>query len=148
MYSILTYINIHLILIQDEPELGEVFTAVVILMRSWNEMSDKITMVQQKLSNAADDKELGCMMCHVLTTGKILGIFFLQPEETETNFRLKCRIMFQIRTQNSITVLFLSRFIHFTSWHWYQMLYWITCVFYCSRRFFFQQHKPNQLIQK
>lgn len=62
-------------------------------------MTDKITMVQQKLSNAADDKELGCMMCHVLTTGKILGIFFLQPEETETNFRLKCRIMFQIRTQ-------------------------------------------------
>lgn len=104
MYSILTYINTHLILIQDEPELGEVFmcitaAAVVILMRSWNEMSDKITMVQQKLSNAADDKELGCMMYHVLTTGKILGIFFLQPEETETNFRLKCRIMFQIRTQ-------------------------------------------------
>lgn len=104
MYSILTYINTHLILIQDELELGEVFmcitaAAVVILMRSWNEMSDKITMVQQKLSNAADDKELGCMMCHVLTTGQILGIFFLQPEETETNFRLKCRIMFQIRTQ-------------------------------------------------
>lgn len=73
--------------------------AVVILMRSWNEMSDKITMVQQKLSNAADDKELGCMMCHVLTNGKILGIFFLQPEETETNFTLKCRIMFQIRMQ-------------------------------------------------
>lgn len=62
-------------------------------------MSDKITMVQQKLSKAADDKELGCMMCHVLTTGKILGIFFLQPEETETTFRLKCRIVFQIRTQ-------------------------------------------------
>lgn len=39
MYSILTYINTHLILIQDEPELGEVFmcitaAAVVILMRS------------------------------------------------------------------------------------------------------------------
>lgn len=143
MYSILTYINTHLILIQDEPELGEVFTAVVILMRSWNEMSDKITMVQQKLSNAADDKELGCMMCHVLTTGKILGIFFLQPEETETNFRLKCRIMFQIRTQNSITVLFLSRFIHFTSWHLLNNM----CLL-LQWKIFFQQHKPNQLIQK
>lgn len=148
MYSILTYINTHLILIQDEPELGEVFTAVVILMRSWNEMTDKITMVQQKLSNAADDKELGCMMCHVLTTGKILGIFSFNPRKLKQTSGWSAESCFKSGRKNSITVLFLSRFIHFTSWHWYQMLYWITCVFYCSRRFFFQQHKPNQLIPK
>lgn len=111
--------------------------AVVILMRSWNEMSDKITMVQQKLSNAADDKELGCMMCHVLTTGKILGIFFLQPRKLKLTSRWSAESCFKSGCKNSITVLFQSRFIHFTSWHWYQMLYWITCVFYCSRRFFF-----------
>lgn len=83
-----------------------------------------------------------------LLLGRSWEFFSFNPRKLKLTSGWSAESCFKSGRKNSITVLFLSRFIHFTSWHWYQMLYWITCVFYCSRRFFFQQHKPNQLIQK
>lgn len=83
-----------------------------------------------------------------LLLGRSWEFFSFNPRKLKLTSGWSAESCFKSGRKNSITVLFLSRFIHFTSWHWYQMLYWITCVFYCSRRFFFQQHIPNQLIQK
>lgn len=92
-------IYIHLILIQDEPELGEVFNM-------WYLDAVKMRCLiklqwEQKLSIVARDKELRCMigMYRYLLLGRSWEFFSLQLEETKTNFRLKCRIIFQIRTQ-------------------------------------------------
>lgn len=89
---------------------------------------------EQNLSIVARDKELRCMigMYRYLLLGRSWEIFSLQLEETETNFRLKCRIIFQIRTQK-LYYSFCSCQGSYFSHHdtWYQMLHCIIHVFYC-----------------
>lgn len=67
-----------------------------------------------------------------LLLGRSWEFFSFNPRKLKLTSGWSAESCFKSGRKNSITVLFLSRFIHFTSWHLLN-----TSVFYCSRRFFF-----------